>query len=66
MANQGGSRSNGGPFEATRANVAMLREEAAGLRRAAAADPLRAEMYRKRAAQVELMADRIEQQLTDR
>jgi len=66
MANQGWSPSNGGPFQATRANVAMLREEAAGLLRAAAADPLRAEMYRKRAAQVDRMADRLERSLDDR
>jgi hypothetical protein len=42
----------------------MLRDEAAGLLRAAAGDPLRVEMYRKRAAQLDRMADRMERSLS--
>jgi len=52
-----------GPNDANRAEASRLREEAAALLRAAAREPLRAELYRKRAAQVDAMAERIERRL---
>jgi len=51
------------PFAATPGNLEILRNEAAALLRAAAADPARAELYGRRAAWLGRMADRLEQRI---
>lgn len=54
---------SGVPYAATSDNVARLRDEAASVLRTALGDPLRAEWYRKRAARLGQMADRMERGL---
>jgi hypothetical protein len=54
------------PYAATQANVDMLREEVAELLRAAIREPRRASAYRKRAAEVDQLADRLERRLRER
>jgi hypothetical protein len=52
-----------GPFAATTGNLAVLRDEAAALLRAASADPLRAAGYRQRAAWLGRMVERMERRI---
>jgi hypothetical protein len=49
-----------GPFAATPGNMAVLRDEAEALLRAASADPLRAAGYRQRAAWLRRTVERME------
>ena len=52
-----------GPFAATPGNLAVLRNEAEELLRAAAAEPMRAAGYRQRAAWLGRLVERMERRI---